>query len=133
MAVFKDVADARAYFEGDRFAVENGMTIDQLGDGWSLCSMTIGEGHRNANGGVMGGAIFTLADFAFAAAANNRHRPTVGQQVSVNFLSGTRGSRLFARAECVKDGKTTCVYNVTVTDDLGRAIAQFVGTGYKLS
>lgn len=52
--------------------------------------------------------------------------------MSINFLSGTKGTRLFARAQCKKDGKTTCVYNIDVTDDLGRAIAQFVGTGYKL-
>jgi len=132
MAVFRDLEDARAYFEGDRFAVENGMRIDEIGDGTSVCSMTIEKRHLNANGGVMGGAIFTLADFAFAAAANNRHRPTVAQQVSVNFMSGARGSRLIARAKCRKDGRTTCVYNIDVTDDAGRDVAQFIGTGYKL-
>ena len=132
MAVFRDLEDARAYFEGDRFAVENGMRIDEIGDGTSVCSMTIEKRHLNANGGVMGGAIFTLADFAFAAAANNRHRPTVAQQVSVNFMSGSRGSRLIARAKCRKDGRTTCVYNIDVTDDAGRDVAQFIGTGYKL-
>ena len=132
MAVFRDLEDARAYFEGDRFAVENGMRIDEIGDGTSVCSMTIEKRHLNANGGVMGGAIFTLADFAFAAAANNRHRPTVAQQVSVNFMSGARGSRLIARAKCKKDGRTTCVYNIDVTDDAGQDVAQFIGTGYKL-
>ena len=108
------------------------MRIDEIGDGTSVCSMTIEKRHLNANGGVMGGAIFTLADFAFAAAANNRHRPTVAQQVSVNFMSGARGSRLIARAKCRKDGRTTCVYNIDVTDDAGRDVAQFIGTGYKL-
>ena len=80
----------------------------------------------------MGGAIFTLIDLAFAAAANNAHRPTVAQQVSVNFLSGSRGSALTARAVCRKDGRSSCVYNVDVTDDLGRDIAQAVVTGFKL-
>ena len=132
MSVFKDLEDARAYFEGDRFAVENGMTLDAIGDGWAECSLTIAPRHLNANGGVMGGAIFTLADFAFAAASNSLHRPTVGQQISVNFLSAARGARLIARAKCRKDGKTTCVYNVDVTDDMGRDVAQFIGTGFKL-
>ena len=80
----------------------------------------------------MGGAIFTLIDLAFAAAANDVHCPTVAQQVSMNFLSGTRGSRLVARAACRKDGRTSCVYNVDVTDDLGRDIAQATVTGFKL-
>lgn len=132
MSVFRDVEDARAYFEGDRFALENGMAIDELDGDGCTCSMTIAPRHRNANGGVMGGAIFTLADFAFAAASNNAHRPTVAQQVSINFLGQPRGSRLFARARCRKDGRTTCVYIVDVTDDLGRDVAQFVGTGYKI-
>ena len=132
MATFRDIEEARAYFEGDRFAVENGMTLDELGEDWSVCSMAVTPGCRNANGGVMGGAIFTLADFAFAAACNNVHRPTVAQQVSVNFMSNTRGSRLIAKAKCRRDGRTTCVYNVDVVDDLGRDIAQFVGTGFKV-
>ena len=131
MSVFRDLEDARAYFEGDRFAVENGMVLEEIGDGTSVCSLEITDHHRNANGGVMGGAVFTLADFAFAAASNSRHRPTVGQQISINFLSATRGKRLIARAACKKDGRTSCVYNIDVTDDLGRDIAQFVGTGYK--
>jgi len=132
MSEFKSLEDARTYFAGDLFAANNGMTIDELGEDWCVCSMVIADTHKNAAGGVMGGAIFTLADFAFAVASNNVHRTTVGQNVSINFLSGTRGTRLIARAKCKKDGKTTCVYNVDVADDLGREIAQFVGSGYKL-
>ena len=132
MSTFETIDQARAYFEGDRFAVENGMSIDALGENWSECSVTLAARHRNANGGVMGGAIFTLADFAFAAAANNVHRPTVAQQVSVNFLNGAKGTRLIARASCRKNGRASCVYNVDVRDDQGRDVAQMVFTGFKL-
>ena len=132
MSTFQSLEEARAYFQGDRFATENGMTLDAIGDGTSECSMTLTERHKNANGGVMGGAIFTLADFAFAVAVNNVHRPTVAQQVSINYLSAPKGSRLIARAHRRKDGRATCVYIVDVTDDAGRDVAQFVGTGYKL-
>ena len=132
MSAFASIEEAREYFKNDLFAMNAGITLDELWEGGCVCSMPIGDMHKNAAGGVMGGAIFTLADFAFAAASNNMHRTTVAQQVSVNFLSGTRGSRLFARAQCKKDGKTTCVYNIDVMDDLGKDIAQFIGTGYKL-
>ena len=132
MSTFSTLEEARAYFEGDRFATENGMTLDAIGDGTATCSMTLTQRHRNANGGVMGGAIFTLADFAFAVAVNNVHRPTVAQQVSINYLSAPKGERLIAQAHRRKDGRNTCVYIVDVTDDTGRDIAQFVGTGYKL-
>ena len=132
MSTFKDIDEARAYFEGDRFAVENGITLDEMGENWARCSMTIAPRHMNANGGVMGGAIFTLADFAGAVAANNVYRPTVTQQMSVNFLNNTQGGRLIATARCRRDGRTTCVYNIDVVDDRGRDIAQIVETGYKV-
>lgn len=132
MSTFATIEEARAYFAGDLFAMNCGISIDELDEGKCLCSMPVTAEIKNAAGGVMGGAIFTLADFAFAVASNNVHHTTVAQQVSINFLSGTRGSRLFARAACKKDGKTTCVYNIDITDDLGRDIAQFIGTGYKL-
>lgn len=132
MGQFQTIEEAREFFKGDLFATNAGVTIDELTDDHCLCSMPITENHKNAAGGVMGGAIFTLGDFAFAVASNNRHRITVAQQVSINFLSSSRGSKLIARAVCKKDGKTTCVYNIDITDDLGRDVAQFVGTGYKL-
>ena len=73
--------EAREYFSCDRFATENGITLDELDDSHAVTSMTLGARHRNAFGGVMGGAIFTLADFAFAALTNDRDRVTVAQQV----------------------------------------------------
>ena len=51
--------------------------------------------------------------------------------MSVNLLSNSRGSRLIATARCRKDGRTSCVYNIDVVDDLGRDIAQVVMTGWK--
>jgi len=48
-------------------------------------------------------------------------------------ILGNGGTSLTARAACRKDGRTSCVYNVDVTDDLGRDIAQATVTGFKLS
>lgn len=132
MSTFASIDEARAYFEGDSFAINAGVKIDALPEKGSVCHFDITPEHRNAENGVMGGAIFTLIDLAFAAAANNVHRPTVAQQVSMNFLSGSRGATLTATAKCRKDGRTSCVYQVDVVDDLGRDIAQAVVTGYKL-
>ena len=132
MAIFSSLAEVREYFKGDRFASDSGMVIDEFGDGTATCSVQIGEGHKNANGGIMGGVMFTLADFAFAVAANNRHMPTVAQQVSINYLNAAKNGRLIAKADCIKDGKTSCVYIVDVTDDSGRDIARFTATGFKL-
>jgi len=132
MGGFRDIEEAREYFSGDRFATENGMAIDELDAEHSVCSMALSARHRNAYGGVMGGAIFTLADFAFATLTNDRERITVAQQVSVNYLSAPKGERLVAKARWRKDGRTSCVVVVDVSDDAGRDIAQFVGTGFKM-
>ena len=132
MEYFKTIDDAREYFSKDRFATENGIVLDELDDEHAVTSMTLSPRHKNAFGGVMGGAIFTLADFAFAALTNDRERVTVAQQVSISFLSAAKGERLVATARYRKDGRNSCVVNVDVTDDKGRDIAQFVGTGFKL-
>ena len=132
MGKFKTMEEARAYFSDDRFATENGMTLDELDDEHAVTSMTLSPRHRNAFGGIMGGAIFTLADLAFAALTNDRERVTVAQQVSINYLSPAKGERLVATARYRKDGRSSCVVNVDVKDDMGRDVAQFVGTGFKL-
>lgn len=132
MGSFNSIDEARGYFSQDRFATENGMTLDELDESHATASLTISARHKNAYGGVMGGAIFTLADFAFAALTNDRERVTVAQQVSINYLSPPKGERLIATARYKKNGRSSCVVNVDVTDDAGREIAQFVGTGFKL-
>ena len=133
METQRTIDEARAYFAEDRFATENGMTLEELDESHAVTGLALGARHRNAYGGVMGGAIFTLADFAFAALTNDRERVTVAQQVSINYLSPVKGNRLIATARYRKDGRSSCVVNVDVVDDAGRQIAQFVGTGFKLS
>ena len=133
MGNFKNLEEARAYFSCDRFAAENGLTLDELDESHAVTSLTLEARHKNAFGGVMGGAIFTLADFAFAALTNGRGKVTVAQQVSINYLSAAKGTKLTATARYRKDGRSSCVVNVDVVDDTGREIAQFVGTGFKLN
>ena len=84
MASYKTLEEAQEIFKGDRFATVNGMHIDELGEDWCVCSMTLTDDHRNAYGGVMGGVTFTLADFALAVTSNQIHSLSVAQQVSIN-------------------------------------------------
>ena len=132
MPTFSSLTEAREYFSKDLFAMSNNMALDALTENGAVCSMQITEHHQNAEGGLMGGAILALADFTFAAAANNVHRPTVAQQVSMNFLNASRGEKLIATASCLKSGRTSCVYVISIKDDLGKDIAQATFTGFKL-
>lgn len=132
MSTFNSLEEAREFFKDDKFATNNGVKIDELGDDYCVCSLELTDNHRNAYGAVMGGAIFTLSDYAFAVLSNQLHRPTVGQQVSVNYLSATKGNKLFAHASCIKNGRTTSIVKVSVKDELDKDIALFVATGFKL-
>ena len=132
MSHFSSLQDARAYFSRDYFAMDNKMTLQALTEDGAVCAMQVTERHQNAEGGLMGGAILALADFTFAAAANNAHHPTVAQQVSLNFLNASKGKKLVAAASCLKSGRTSCVYVISIKDDLGRDIAQAMFTGFKL-
>lgn len=132
MGIFKNLDEAKEYFKGERFATANGMQINDLTDSSAVCSVILNDTHKNAIGGIMGGAIFTLADFAFAVLANHLHKPTVAQQVSINFLSIPKGEKLIATARIRKDGRSSSIINVDVRDDTGKDVAQFIGTGFKL-
>lgn len=132
MANFNSLEEAREFFYKDKFAVETGVTLDELTEDKAICSLEITDIHKNAYGGVMGGVIFTLSDFAFAVLSNQLHQPTVAQQVSINYLSTPKGNKLTAEAYCRKNGRTSSIIIVDVSDDVGRDVAQFVGTGFKL-
>ncbi len=132
MATFSTLEEARECFVKDRFATGNGCVLDEVGEEYAIASVEIRDEHRNGLGSVMGGLIFTLADFAFAVAVNQQHYPSVGLDSDIKFLSSTKGAKLFARAQVVKSGRTTTICLVNVTDDLGRDIALFTGTAFKM-
>ena len=132
MVNFEDIESAREFFYKDKFAVNTGITLDELTHDKAVCSLVLTDDHKNAYGGVMGGVIFTLSDFAFAVLSNQIHQLTVAQQVSINYLSAPKGDKLIAEATCRKSGRTSSIIIVNVSDDTGRDVAQFVGTGFKL-
>lgn len=131
MGTFSTLEEARELFEKDRFATNTGVLIDDMGEDYAVCSLELTDDHRNAYGGVMGGVIFTLADLAFAVCANNIHSLSVAQNVSINYLSAPKGTKLTAKATCLKSGRTTSVINVMISDGT-RDVALFTGTAFKL-
>ena len=123
--------EARELFAKDKYATElSGAYIEEIGENYARCSMKLTDSHRNAYGGIMGGAIYTLADLAFAVASNfDKEMATVSLVGQATFLSMSRGSVLYAEAKLIKDGRTNCFYNVSITDDLGKKIAEVSFTG----
>ena len=130
-----NIEEIRARFAADRFATEAaGIAIDEVREGYAKCSMEIAPVHRNAAGAVMGGAIFTLADFCFAVAANSgagAQGITVSLSSSITFLSGAKGNKLIGEAACVKSGRSTCLYTVSIADELGTKVAFVTVNGFR--
>lgn len=124
--------EIEAVFKNDRFAtVAAGCRVVEGSKGRAVCSMKLADVHRNAMGNVMGGAIFTLADFALAIACNIGEEPTVSVESSISFLSATKGTELTATATCDKSGRSLGFYTVLVEDDLGKQIARMTATCYR--
>lgn len=122
--------EAKEYFALDRFATEaTGIEIEAVGDNYARCSFKIEARHLAAHNHVMGGAIFTLADFTFAVATNDGERLTVTTNSNISYLAAAQGERLIAECRCVKDGKKLCHFQTIVSDETGRHIALVTATG----
>lgn len=125
--------EARAFFAGDRFATENGAVIDEIGEHYAICSMEITPHHLNAAGRVMGGAVFMLADFAFAVASNFGHPADVTTTSQITFLRASQGKTLYAKSQELRRGRTAVYYETSVTDDTGALIARVTASGQVLA
>ncbi len=123
--------EARKIFAEDKYATQaSGIEIEEVSENYAKCSMKLTDIHRNAFGGVMGGAIYTLADFTFAIASNfEKEKLTASLVGQATFLAMSRGSVLYGESELVKDGRQNCFYQIRVYDDLGVDIATVSFTG----
>ncbi len=111
-------------------SISMGMKMESISPvGEVRVSMDVSD-KLNAVGGAHGGAVFALADQAFALASNLGKEPQVALCASINFVKAGKG-RLEAVARKIFETRRTSLFEVKVYegDDL---IAVFQGTGYKL-
>jgi acyl-CoA thioesterase len=118
------------HFENDRFAASSGMRLLELRPGFARTALAIEERHLNNVGTVQGGAIFTLADFAFGAASKTGGKVAVAVNTNLSFLKATRSGALYAEATEVSRSRKLSVCTVHVTNDAGELVALFQGTAY---
>jgi acyl-CoA thioesterase len=123
--------ELREFFKGDRFAARNDIELVDAGHGRAVAKMTVHPHHWNGLGTVQGGAIFTLADFAFAVASNSHGTAAVALNVSITFMKATSAGTLRAEAREISKNAKVGVYAVDVRDDDGDLVAQFQGLAYR--
>ncbi len=137
-------ADEKEYYKklvkfrnsaANRFAMYTGVRITDIGPGWAMGEIKIELHNTNPIGSVHGGCIFTLADSVGGAAASSRKRPATTVNSGINYLNPAMADNtkmLYAKAKERKAGKSTCVYDIEVTDQDGRLIATSTATYFYL-
>jgi acyl-CoA thioesterase len=115
----------------DLFARHTGIELLEVGPGWSKASMKIEPFHFNAAKTVHGGAIFTLADFAFAVASNSHGTLAMGINTSVSFVKAATKGTLYAEAKEQALNPKLASYIVHIIDDDNNVVAIFQGMVYR--
>ena len=126
-----NLEELKKFFEDDLYATKLlGAKIIEAHDDYAKCEFDIQKDHQNARGTVMGGAIFTLADFTFAV-ATNQHEDynTVSTNANISYLRPGTGVKLFAEAIKIRDGKNICFYEVNVYNDKNSLISKVMING----
>jgi acyl-CoA thioesterase len=119
------------FFKHDRFARLAGISLVEVSPGYSKVKLNVTPEHMNGAGTVHGGALFTLADFAFAVASNSHGTLAVAATAHISFLRAVTEGTLTAEAREVGVGRKLGTYTVEIKNDQGELVALFSGTAYR--
>ncbi len=120
----------KSFFEKDGFVKMAGIEIVEITDEKAVVRAKVTDAHRNANGAVQGGMLYTLADFAFAVLGNATHPITVTQVGQISYVKAAMTDEVTATAvERVRSGHTT-VSEVTIRDAQGQTVCVCTFNGF---
>ena len=118
--------------QNDLFSQWLGIEVVEINEGYSKIKMTIRKEMINGFGIVHGGVTFSLADSAFAFACNNRNNLSVALDTSINFIKPVHvDDVLIAEAKELHNGKSTGLYQISITNQNGHLVAVFKGTCFR--
>ncbi len=120
-------------FEHDAASRGLGIAIEVIAPGYARATMTVRPEMLNGFGLCHGGIITTLADTAFAFACNSYNELTLASGISIEILNpGHAGDRLVAEAkEVVLNGRLG-LYDIVVTNQHGKQVAQMRGRSHTM-
>jgi len=122
--------EAKDFFSSDRYAMATtGIEILEVGEHYAKCELKLDERHKNATGHVMGGVMFTLADFVFAVSTNTKEAVTVTTVSQISYLGAPKGDVLYGESRLLKEGRRACFYEILITDNLGNDVARVATNG----
>jgi acyl-CoA thioesterase len=124
--------DLRERMARDPYCEHLGIDLVDVGSGEATTELTITEDLLNFHGTPHGGAIYSLADAAFAAASNSHGDTAVALETNVSYLDAVEeGTTLTATATETHRTRRTAEYEVVVTDETDDRVATFRGRVYR--
>ena len=119
------------FFKKDRFAANAGAELLEIKEGYGRARMLITPEHLNGGGVCQGGAIFTLADLAFAAAVNSHGVLTFSTSSNITYFKSVSQGNIYAEAREIVNHHRMPYAEVRVTDEAGELVAIFTSSGYR--
>src|SRR5699024_4550387 len=108
--------EVRECVQSDEFCETMGIDVVELESGYARTELTITEDLLNFHGTPHGGAIYSLADAAFAAASNSHGTTAVALETNISYLEAVDvDETLAAIAEETHLAGKTAEYEVEVT------------------
>lgn len=119
------------FFRQDHFAARAGVEILDIQPGYSRVRMLVTPNHHNAAGVCQGGALFTLADLAFAIAVNTHRVLTFSTSANITFVHSVTDGYVYAEAREVVNHHRMPYAEVHITNEQGDIVAVFTSSGYR--
>ena len=128
-----DITKWKEFFLTDKFAANAGVELLEVKPGFARAKMLVTKEHLNAGGVCQGGALFTLADLAFAAAANSHQQLTLSVSANITFLRSVKEGYVYAEAVELFNHHRIPFLEVRITDEVGELVVVMTSSGYRKS
>ncbi len=116
----------------DHFAIETvGVELLEVSPGYAKARLQIRNAHLNGLGTIQGGALYTLADLALAAACNSYGTIAVLINGNMSYFKAVSQGTLFAEAVEESLNPKLATYLVRVTNETKELIALLQATVYR--
>lgn len=118
---------------GDRFALSIGAHLTEVKEGSAKAQLTVEERHINGGGVCQGGAIYTLADLAFAAVTNSHGILSLGISNTITFLKSAQlGDTITAECTELLNHHKLPYCDIKITNQHGELLAVMTGLAYRM-
>lgn len=112
--------DLRERIAADPFCATLGIELRELDPGRAVTALELTDDLVNFHGTPHGGAVYSLADAAFAAASNSHGDTAVALETNVSYLEAADvGTTLVATAAETHLARKTAEYEVVVAKEAG--------------